>query len=116
MTEKSDKKRDPPISYRPPAELRAEFLDRVSESGLPTNQYITRCIFDGHPPQQKRGSAVDRKLLAKLLAECAQIRDGLDRLEVIASGNPDVSHAVEGAARHLEEIAAAVMQATGKKP
>lgn len=111
----TEKKRAAPISYRPPAKLRDAFDARVRESGLPTNQYITKCVFEGGAPRL-RGSAVDRRMLAKLLAECAAIRDGLERVEKIAGEGQDVSRALDGAARHLEEIAARVMKATGRGP
>ena len=52
MTEKTDKKRDAPVSYRPPAELRDEFRRRVKASGLPVNAYITKALFDLATPRR----------------------------------------------------------------
>lgn len=115
MTGQKDKKREAPISYRPPAQLRDAFKECVRESGLSTNHYITKCIFEGGPPRV-RGSAVDRQMLARLLAECALIRDGLARVEKLAGEGEDVSRALDGASAHLEEIAATVMKAAGRKP
>jgi hypothetical protein len=115
MTEKTDKKREAPYSYRPPADRREALREDIRRSGLSTNAYFTHRLFSNQPIRT-RGSAVDRETLARLLAECALIRDGLDRIEAVARDGDDVSLALEGAARHLEEIAATVMKAAGRKP
>ena len=93
MTEKTDKKREAPYSYRPPADRREALREDIRRSGLSTNAYFTHRLFSNQPIRT-RGSAVDREAL-----------DG-----------DDVSLALEGAARHLEEIAATVMKAAGRKP
>jgi hypothetical protein len=58
MTEKTDQKRDAPVSYRPPADLRDEFRRRVETSGLSANAYITRAIFNAAIPRATRRPAV----------------------------------------------------------
>lgn len=108
-------KREAPISWRPPAEERDAFFSRVRASGLTTNEYITRCVIQGKPPRQQRGHGEVRKDLAKILAECSAIRDGLQRLEKHAENDPDIALALQGAVQHLEVIATAIMQATGRK-
>jgi len=46
MTDKNRKKREAPISYRPPAALREEFFARVEKSGLSASGFITKSIPD----------------------------------------------------------------------
>lgn len=115
MDKREDKKRDSPISWRPPAGEKEAFLSRVRASGLSTNEYITRCVIRGKPPRQQRGHGETRAELARILAECSAIRDGLTRLERHAEHDPDIALALEGAVQHLEVIATAIMQATGRK-
>jgi hypothetical protein len=102
-------KRDAPISYRPPARLRAEFRARVERSGLSTSGYITQCVFTGDGPRA-RGVAADRQLVAKLLAEAAALHD---RLVALEGADPD---GLAEAMGNLREIRAACLVALGRKP
>ena len=77
MNENERKKREPPISYRPPAKLRDEFLARVEKSGLTTCAYITKCCLDIDPPRQSRRPAIEAQVLGRLLAELSALRDEL---------------------------------------
>ena len=70
MTKTRDKKRQSPISYRPPEHLRAEFERRVKESDISTNAFLTEAW---HGRSRRRPS--ETKMLARLLAECAVFAD-----------------------------------------
>ena len=96
MTEKTDKKRDAPVSYRPPADLRDEFRRRVETSGLSANAYITRAIFNAAIPRGARHPAVEKQMLAQLLARSAAIRDALDNA-IRVDGGTRTADAVKAA-------------------
>jgi hypothetical protein len=115
MTERDDK-REAPISYRPPRELRAEFEQRVLASGLSTSAFITKAWSSVDPPRRSRRPTVDHEAVAKILAGLAQVRD---ELQVLArhSGETGPNRAViEQAARSLTEMRAACFKALGRKP
>jgi len=76
------KKRDAPISYRPPESLRAEFRARLERSGMSASGYITQCVFAEAGPRAARSTTADRQLIARLLAETARLHDRLLALEV----------------------------------
>ena len=68
MPEQDDKKREAPISYRPPKELRAEFDERVLASGLSTSAFITKSVFGRDPPRRSRRPSVEHEAVAQILA------------------------------------------------
>ena len=107
--------RDSPVSWRAPPGGKEQAREAAREAGMSLNAYITHCVLHGGPPRV-RGSAIDRELLAQVVAEGAAIRDGLDRIVEVAGQDQDVSRAVEGAARHIEQLAATALLATGRKP
>lgn len=114
MTEKTDKKRDAPVSYRPPAELRDEFRRRVETSGLSANAYITRAIFNAAIPRGTRRPAVEKQMLAHLLGRSAAIRDALDNASrVSGTGAAD---AMKMACEELTVIRAALMKMMEREP
>ena len=80
MSKKTGKKREAPISYRPPAALREEFHSRVEKSGLSASAFLTKSVFSNDAPRQSRRPATEEKLLAQLLAQAAQIREELKRV------------------------------------
>ena len=57
MSKKTGKKREAPISYRPPAALREEFHSRVEKSGLSASAFITKSVFGNDAPRQSRRPA-----------------------------------------------------------
>ena len=116
MTDKTDKKRDAPVSYRPPAELRDEFLRRVEASGLPVNAYITKALFDLATPRGTRRPPVEKLMLAQLLARSAAIRDALDNATHVAGEDARTAAAVEAAVDELKIIAAALMKMMERAP
>ncbi len=116
MTEKTDKKRDAPISYRPPADLADEFRRRVESSGLPVNAYITRAIFNAAIPRATRHPAAEKEMLAHLLGRSAAIRDALDNATRIAGDDQRVVEAAEAAYAELKIIAAALMKMMERTP
>lgn len=116
MTEKTDKKRDAPISYRPPADLADEFRRRVETSGLPVNAYITRAIFNAAIPRGTRHTVAEKQMLAHLLGRSAAIRDALDNATRVTGDDPRVVEAAEAAYAELKIIAAALMKMMERTP
>jgi hypothetical protein len=116
MTEKTDKKRDAPISYRPPADLAGEFRRRVELSGLPVNAYITRAIFNAAIPRATRHPPAEKQMLAHLLGRSGAIRDALDTATRVAGEDARTAAAVEAAVDELKIIAAALMKMMERVP
>ena len=114
MTEKTDKKRDAPISYRPPADLADEFRRRVESSGLPVNAYITRAIFNAAIPRATRHPAAEKQMLAHLLGRSAAIRDALDNASRVAGA--ETADAMKAACEELTVIRAALMKMMEREP
>jgi hypothetical protein len=116
MTDKTDKKRDSPISYRPPAKLRAEFQRRVDESGLSANAYITKALFDLPTPRRARRPPVEKQMLAQLLARSAAIRDALDGAARVAGDDRRAADALQSAYDELTVIRAALLKMMERAP
>jgi hypothetical protein len=116
MTDKTDKKRDSPVSYRPPAELRDEFRRRVETSGLSVNAYITKALFDLATPRRARRPPVEKQLLAQLLARSAAIRDALDNAARVAGDEPRAADALQTACDELTVIRAALLKMMERAP
>lgn len=108
----TEKKRDAPISYRPPEILREEFRARVEKSGLSVNAFITQSIFASPPPRQSRRPSVATQDLARLLAEAAQLRQQLGTLP--SEGSRQVQLHEEAVAA-LTDIRTLLMQALGRE-
>ncbi|CAH2407914.1 hypothetical protein [Mesorhizobium escarrei] len=106
-----ERKRQAPISYRPPEELREEFRARVEKSGLSVNAFITASIFGAPAPRQARRPAVEHREVARLLAETARLHD---RLQAMAGGHDPAL--LDEAVRDLREIRAACLVALGRSP
>lgn len=107
MTEKD--KREAPISYRPPQELREQFRARVEESGLSVNAFITAAVFGDDAPKPARRASASRADVARLLAETALLNARLKGL----AGDADTA-LLEDAVRDLREIRAACLRALGR--
>ncbi|MCS0397883.1 hypothetical protein ND972_13865 [Vibrio diabolicus] len=115
MDTSKKKKRSPPYSYRPPVELREEFERRVEASGLSMSAYITRHCLGEVLPSQHRNPPEQKKDLARLLHEAAQIKESLDELK---AGHPDpqvLEHTIEQAKSELVVIRSLIMQALRRK-
>jgi len=110
MTEKTDKTRESPISYRPPADLAGEFRRRVEQSGLSVNAYITRAVFNAPIPRGVRTLPAEKQMLAELLARSGAIHDTLDKALRIDGDNPDTAVAVRAGVAELEIIAAGILK------
>ena len=113
MSEKDKKKRPAPVSYRPPEELREAFHERVNESGLNTSAYITRAVFGQQPGRRTRRPPIEEKLLAKLLAEAAQIRTLL--AEIKKSGDPKDALDHDELVMLLQDIRNAILKSIGRR-
>lgn len=116
MTEKTDKKRESPISYRPPALLRDEFFRRVEASGLSANSYITKALFGAAAPRATRTPRVEKAMLATLLARSAAIRDALDDAAHRTPDDAAASEAIQAACDELTVIRVALMKMMERVP
>ena len=114
MPDRKNRKREAPISYRPPKGLRQEFHARVEKSGLSTSAFITKSVFATDPPRQSRRPSMEAELLARLLGQAAKIRDELH--EISLTGSDDNAPVIEAAFDELTEIRAALLKASGRKP
>lgn len=116
MTKKTDKKREAPISYRPPALLRDEFFRRVEASGVSANSYITRALFGAAAPRATRTPRVEKEMLALLLARSAAIRDALDEAVHRTPDDASASDAMKAACEELTVIRTALMKMMERAP
>jgi hypothetical protein len=117
MPEQDDIKREAPISYRPPKELRAEFDERVRASGLSTSAFITKSVFGRDPPRRSRRPSIEHEAVAQILAKLAQVRDELHAINVHLGEGGDVDRAlIEEAVRPLTELRTVCFKALGRKP
>jgi hypothetical protein len=110
MTEKTDKKREAPISYRPPAILREEFFRRVEASGLSANSYITKALFGAQAPRAARTQHAEKQTLAHLLGRSAAIRDALDDAALRTAGDAEAAEAIRCACDELTMIRVALLR------
>ena len=117
MPEQDEKKREAPVSYRPPKELRAEFDERVRASGLSTSAFITRCVFGRDPPRRSRRPSIEHEAVAQIHSRLAQVRDELHAINVHLGEDGDAdSSQIEPAVLSLVEIRALCFKALGRKP
>jgi hypothetical protein len=116
VADEERKKREPPVSYRPPADLRAEFERRVALSGLSACAFITRQIFNHEPPRRSRRPTVNHEAVAQLLGRLAEVRDGLNAVAKGSSASRPDTIVLEESLRQLIEIRAACFQALGRQP
>lgn len=107
------KKRAPPISYRPPAQMRDEFTARVRNSGLSINGYITRAVFAGDAPRTRPQPRLDRAMAATLLAQAAGIADQLSKFP---EGTTERDEALRACREELLLIRTFLMQLAGREP
>ncbi len=114
MPDTTNRKREAPISYRPPKGLRQEFHARVKKSGLSTSAFITKAVLATDPPRQSHRPSMEAELLARLLAQAAKIRDELHQISLM--GSDDNAPVIEAAFDELTEIRAALIKASGRKP
>lgn len=109
------KRRDAPISYRPPERLRDEFRSRVRNSGLSLNAFITAAVFGQQAPRARRESPVDHRMAATLLAQAARIADRLEEQERRAF-DPASQAVIAECRDELITIRTCLMIATGRQP
>lgn len=114
MPDRKDKKRDAPISYRPPKHLREEFYLRVQKSGLSTSGFLTNSWSSQEPPRQSRRASLDHKAVAKLSTHFAKYRDQLDRIEALG-GEQGNTPLMQESIAILNEIRAILMDASGRR-
>ena len=115
MSDRKDKKREAPISYRPPKDLRDEFHSRVQKSGLSTTAFITKAVFNEAPARKSRRPSIEEKLLAKLLNEAVKIHHELHKASSNV-GEADNTHLMDEAVQALTEIRAALLKGMGRNP
>ena len=107
------KKREAPVSYRPPAELREEFDARVRNSGLSVNAFINAAVFGQLAPHTRRVTPLDQQMLAMLLSQAARIST---HLGAVPTGSPLTQAAVLQCRDDLAVIRTVVMQALRREP
>lgn len=110
MTDKREHKRKPPISYRPPEALRAEFERRVQESGLSSNAFLTEGWHG-----RNRYRPAEQKILAQILARCAEFADQQRQTARNASSAESDPQSDE-LKTLLIEIRSALFSLMGRKP
>jgi hypothetical protein len=117
MPEQDDKKREAPISYRPPKELRAEFDERVRASGLSTSAFITKSVFGRDPPRRSRRPSIEHEAVAQILAGLAKVSGELHAINMhVGEGGAADQALIEEAFRSLTELRAICFKALGRKP
>ncbi|WP_246204597.1 hypothetical protein [Devosia marina] len=109
----TEKKRDAPISYRPPEALREEFRARVEKSGLSVSAFITQSVFADDAPRQARRAPIEQQQVARLLAETAALHD---RLRALGDADRVDPALFDAAVRDLHDIRAALLSALGRRP
>lgn len=109
MPNENARKREAPISYRPPKDRAAEFRALVAESGMSVNAFITERVFGA------RRRPADPQMLARLLARAADIRDQLHDIQRGAAGETQAL-AIEAALDELAEIRSVLIRLMGRKP
>lgn len=116
MAKRTDKKRNAPISYRPPSGREDEFQARVARSGLSQNGYITECVFRGEAPRASRRPVIEQQLVAQLLSQAARLHDQLHDISLMAGESPAIVMRLEQANAELAAIRAACFKAFGRTP
>jgi hypothetical protein len=116
MSDRKDKKREAPISYRPPKDLRDEFHSHVQKSGLSTTAFITKAVFNEAPPRQSRRPSIEEKLLARLLNEAVKIHHELHENSQAGCDTASNTQLMEEAVQALTEIRAALLKGMGRNP
>lgn len=112
MPDTKHKKREAPISYRPPVALKDEFQSRVKKSGLSISAFITKSVFNVTPPRQSRHPPLEQKQLAKLLFEAAKIHGDLQAIAQKGAGD---DAQLETAVEALTEIRTILMRSIGRE-
>ena len=133
MPEKAaPRKREPPVSWRPPKHLEKEFSRRLQMSGMGKSEYITSVmsqVFDLPPPRAKKTPKVNIKEIALLLHEMGRIRSEFSKIgsnmnQIAKAANLDrylrslheaALAELQAAIADLTEIRAASMEALGKE-
>lgn len=116
MSDETKDKREAPISYRPPQELREEFHARAKNSGLSVSAFITASVFGQAAPRSRKRPPVEKRDLVQLLAKCAAIHDQLSRFDPKGKDNPEIAAALLEARRDLAELRTACFKALGRTP
>lgn len=116
MSDEKKVKREAPISYRPPQELRDEFYARAENSGLSLSGFITASVFGENAPRSRKKPPIEKRDLVHLLAKCAAIHDQLSRFDVKGKENPEIAATLEETRRDLGELRAACFKALGRTP
>lgn len=114
MAKKDDRER--PFSFRAPAGEGAKLRAELKARGISFNALVTSLIYGKPLPRGTRTPALEKQMLAQLLAHSGATRDALDEALRVARDDARVAEAVEKAAAELEVIATAVMKMMGRGP
>lgn len=115
MPDREKRKRDAPISYRPPKGQGDEFARRVAASGMSANAYITKSNYNIDPSRQSRRPHVEAAEVARLVGACARLNDTLRTLSA-TSPDPQSQAILAEMQRQLTEIRTACFEALGRGP
>ena len=77
MSDERKRKREHPIPFRPPKELRHKLIMDAKRANMSLNGYLTFLCQDKPSPRQVRTIPIEKKLLGKMLVELANIKSVL---------------------------------------
>jgi hypothetical protein len=118
MTSGSEKRiRDRILTVRLSAEERAAIDDAADRAGLVVGSYARQAMLGAPAPRQVRRPPVERRELARLLAQLGHIGGNLNQLAKAANTGVlvyggDIDAALSG----LDEVRAAILAALGRAP
>ena len=114
MPDNERKKREAPISYRPPVALAEEFAARVQNSGLSTSRFITQAVFGNDAPRARRKPSIEAAELARLNIQLARLIDALKEDESEGNNAQDSDALITDIHLQVGEIRTALFKALGR--
>jgi len=118
MTSGTEKRvRDRILTVRLSAEERATIDEAAERAGLVVGSYARQAMLGAPAPRQVRRPPVERRELARLLAELGHIGGNLNQLAKAANTGVVVyGGEIDAALGGLAEVRAAILKALGRAP
>jgi hypothetical protein len=118
MTHGSEKRvRDRHLTIRLSVDERAAIDQKAERAGLTAGSWGRQIMLDAVPPRQVRRPPVERKELARLLAEFGKIGSNLNQLAKAANAGVVVYESeIDAAIADLHAMRHAVLSALGREP
>jgi hypothetical protein len=118
MTSGTEKRvRDRILTVRLSAEERAAIDEAADRAGLVVGSYARQAMLGAPAPRQVRRPPVERRELARLLAELGHIGGNLNQLaKAVNTGVVAYGGEIEAALDGLQEVRAAILAALGRAP